>query len=349
MRLTLVVFTTRVPVGGVTTRYELANGMARRGHEVHLLHFCLPDLPDEVLRAYAFEPSIRHHRISGLPDDRYPEADIVLSPSLPPACGWPAQLFQSIGLFDKEFQAEAVRTPGPIICTSRWLVKHARRNGVPDKRLARVPVGIDHGVFRVVRPIADRPRRVAMLTHGLPSKGTGLGFAALEAVRARVPDLQIVLYGTRLPDHEMPVGADFFQLPDRETLVERVYNDSSVFLCPSLREGFGKPSVEAMASGCALVTFNNGGSEDFAIDGETALVCRRRDVDALAAAVTRLLLDDALRIDIETRGNEFVQRFDWEHSAALLEVVLNRYRRNPDVFGLAFTPSGEPVRGVTGP
>ena len=49
--------------------------------------------------------------------------------------------------------------------------------------------------------------------------------------------------------------------------------------------------MEAMACGAALVTYDNGGCRDYARDGETALVAPRRDVEALAAALTRLAAD----------------------------------------------------------
>ena len=60
------------------------------------------------------------------------------------------------------------------------------------------------------------------------------------------------------------------------------------------------PSMEAMACGAALVTYDNGGCRDYARDGETALVAPRRDVAALAAALGRVL-DDARCGDVSPR------------------------------------------------
>ena len=55
------------------------------------------------------------------------------------------------------------------------------------------------------------------------------------------------------------------------------------------------PPMEAMACGAALCTYDNGGCRDYAIDGRTALVAPRRDVDALAGRCRRLVEDEALR------------------------------------------------------
>ena len=62
-----------------------------------------------------------------------------------------------------------------------------------------------------------------------------------------------------------------------------------IYLCPSWDEGLGMPSMEAMACGSALVTYDNGGSRDYAHDGETALVAPRRDLPALVGALGRIL------------------------------------------------------------
>ena len=53
------------------------------------------------------------------------------------------------------------------------------------------------------------------------------------------------------------------------------------------------PPMEAMACGAALVTYDNGGCRDYARDGETALVAKRRDVDDLAAKLEQLAAEPA--------------------------------------------------------
>jgi phosphatidylinositol alpha-1,6-mannosyltransferase len=71
------------------------------------------------------------------------------------------------------------------------------------------------------------------------------------------------------------------------------------------------------------VTYDNGGSRDYARDGETALVAPRRDVPALAQALGRLLADHGLRARIAAAGLAFVQTtFDWDRAVSRLETVL---------------------------
>ena len=78
-----------------------------------------------------------------------------------------------------------------------------------------------------------------------------------------------------------------------------------------------------MACGAALVTFDTGGSRDYAMDGETALVAPRRDVAALAACLERVVEDRALRERIAGKGQAFVtSRFDWDRATARLEDII---------------------------
>jgi L-malate glycosyltransferase len=122
----------------------------------------------------------------------------------------------------------------------------------------------------------------------------------------------------------------FWRAPDHAALADRIYNDSRVFLQPSYHEGFGYTAVEAMACGCALVTTDNGGSRDYAMDGETALVVPPGDPAALAGAAERLLRDDAQRARLADAGSALTRRrFDWDDTAALLERHLEAYVADP--------------------
>ena len=80
------------------------------------------------------------------------------------------------------------------------------------------------------------------------------------------------------------------------------------------------PAMEAMACGAALLTYDNGGCRDYARDGETALVARRRDVDDLAVRLARLVGDGELRRRLAGAGRELITRsFDWDAAVARLE------------------------------
>ena len=129
----------------------------------------------------------------------------------------------------------------------------------PRHELVHVPLGLDHDRFRVVKPIANRPPRIAMMYGNNPLKGTRDGLEALTLVKERIPKVEVTVFGKVPPRNTgLPDGTTVLENPSQERL-RGVYNGSGIYLCPSISEGFGFPSVEAMACGCALVTTSNGG------------------------------------------------------------------------------------------
>ena len=193
-----------------------------------------------------------------------------------------------------------------------------------------VPYGLKHEKYRLVSPIEERPPLVSMAYHSHLPKGSAQGLAALSEVRKRVPEVEATVFSRMAPVHETPPWMTVATNPPQEFIVNEIYNRSRIFLCSSRVEGFGLPCIEAMACGAALVTTSNGGSDDYAIHGETALVCEPDDVTAMADHIERLLRDDELRIRLAKQGAQYVrQTFDWDVSAEQLETFLNEYAADP--------------------
>jgi glycosyltransferase involved in cell wall biosynthesis len=135
------------------------------------------------------------------------------------------------------------------------------------------------------------------------------------------------------PQHDVPEWATYIKTPPQRELVDEIYNMSRVFLCTSKVEGFGLPSVEAMACGAALVTTDNGGSRDYAVHPETSLVAPFGDSEALAAHAITLLEDESRCTAVATAGRDLAQRFTWERTGEMLEAFLERYTAEPAAYG----------------
>lgn len=329
--------------GGVDTLFSYADGLARRGHTVHLIHGpAIPDLissPDDI-SWHRFEPAITHHVVASLADPSLPAADVIFQPDAPPHLGQPVVLIQGYKLLAAALERPAFRAACPKVCVAGWLTRVGQAWGSPPEQLLHVPPGIDHQHFRPAGAATERPIDVAMLYTDHPVKGGADGLAALDLVRRRRPDLRVVLFGM-LPPGELPPWATFRQAPDHETLAAEIYGCAKVFLQPSWREGFGLTAVEAMACGAALVTTDNGGSEDYARPGFTAEVAPPRDPASLAAAIERLLDDDAHRGNVARAGEDLAATFTWDHAAELLEDHLERYLADPAA--LQRPPSDAPM------
>ena len=326
--------------GGVTALYEFANGMARRGHEVHFVHGpAWPGLITSVdqLAWFRFEPSVVHHVIEVVTADALPAADVAFHADLP-GTALPVAVVQGFRMVPLELERQVFVQPGPKVCVSSWLVDLGRRFGVPAARLWHVPMGLDHQRFALRVAAADRPYDVAMWDNPHPSKGSNLGWQVLAEAKRAVPALRAVVFSHEalrpesvrraeaMPWVDIRVGLD------QDGLATEVYDQARSFLQPSFVEGFGFTAVEAMACGAALVTTANGGARDYAFDGDTALVRPVGDLQGLAGAVAELATDEALRARIAAAGERYVRRFDWDVGAEVLERHLEAYLDDPEPF-----------------
>lgn len=104
--------------------------------------------------------------------------------------------------------------------------------------------------------------------------------------------------------------------------VPEVLSLADVFVFASESEGFGLAVLEAMAAARPVVAFRLPAIEEFAADGESALLVGRGDVAGLAAAVRKVLADPSLGAALGRAGRATVeQRFPPDAVARTFEEV----------------------------
>ena len=104
--------------------------------------------------------------------------------------------------------------------------------------------------------------------------------------------------------------------------VEGLYRLARVFAYPSLHEGFGMPVLEAMHRGVPVASSNATALPEIA--GDAAELFEPRDVEAIAAALRRLLTDEQRRAELVERGTRRAAEFGWDRTA---RAVLGSYER----------------------
>ena len=83
---------------------------------------------------------------------------------------------------------------------------------------------------------------------------------------------------------------------------ERFFREADIFVQPTFEDCFPLTIVEAMRYGLPVVTTDEGAIPDMVVDGENGFVCPRREVQALASTIERLLNDKELRKQMGRNG-----------------------------------------------
>ena len=344
------------PSGGFKVVYEYANRLVARGHQVSVIHPRRLELPTEEkvtirslarvtrwrLREIFSKPVIRWHRIDPrvrllyVPDcdpRHIPDADVLFATAwhtvrpvmqCPLDKGIKCYLIQHYETFlgPQNLVDATWRAPLRKVVVSKWLAGIGEHLGADN--ISHIPIGIDHQLYRVTRPIAQRPRQVAMMFSHVSFKRSADGIRALQIAKQQFPDLRGVLFGASQRAPSVPDWMTYIADPGQDQIVETILNASSIILSSSLAEGFGLPPAEGAACGCAMVSTDSGGVRDFIIPGQTGLLSAPGDPEALARNLCLLLDNDDLRIRLAESGREFVQHFNWDYSTDLLESFLNQ-------------------------
>ena len=114
-----------------------------------------------------------------------------------------------------------------------------------------------------------------------------------------------------------------------DSYVRMAYAGASVFLFPSLAEGFGWPIAEAMASGCPVITTNEAPMTEVA--GDAGFLIPRRPIDKnetaawasdAAGVIGRILkLSHAALEEVKASGISNAKRFDTEIALDRIEKI----------------------------
>jgi starch synthase len=213
-----------------------------------------------------------------------------------------------------------------ILLMSKFAQKSFVENGEPLKKTSVIPPGVNLSTFNRVR-CAESSRFVVLFVGALTvQKGIHTLISAF--MRANIRDSELVLIGSR--------GAEADRLlsgTDRRITVlghveggklKNYYSTASVFVLPSIQDGYGMVVLEAMACGCAVVVSRNAGASDCVEENKTGVTFSAGDVGALEGILRYLNNNPRDRQRMALAGQSMVaSRFGWPRYA---ENVLDEYR-----------------------
>jgi len=244
-----------------------------------------------------------------------------------------------LGPAQRRWRAAILGGAAAVFAVSRFTAGLVGGLGVPPGRVVTAPNGVDLGRFRPVDPgpwrrLAPAGRPVVLSAGRLVRrKGIDTLLRACAALPRSLPPPALVVAGDG-PDRPrlealargLGVPARFLgRVPDRD--LPALYSAADLFVLAAREEpngdveGFGLVLLEAAACGTPSVACRSGGVPDAVDDGVSGLLVPPDDPPALAAALTRLLSDEALRRRLSCGARARAARSGWE---AAVEPIARR-------------------------
>lgn len=165
-----------------------------------------------------------------------------------------------------------------------------------------------------------RPRIIIVGNAMLKFKGFDIILKALDLVKDRGYDFD-VLWITQSQPENCPDYIDVAINPPQDKIPE-LYRKSDIYICGSYYEACSLPPLEAMASGCAVITTRCGGIDEYAKEGYNCLMSDPGDYESIALNLVRLLEDRELRLELVKNGLNTVKEFTWDKAIDVLEDTL---------------------------
>lgn len=197
--------------------------------------------------------------------------------------------------------------------------------GIPPERIANVQQApLEQFQAISARPMSrDRLNRILTVGQFTPYKGLPHIAATVNQVLTMNPEARFTWagFGADMRDAALnllePRVRDRCNVPGRlddRDLIE-LFDTHGVFLFPSIKEGFGKAFLEAMARGLCVVATSVGGMRDVIVEGENGFLVTPGDVAGLVERIGRLWSDPELAHRVSESARITAARYTWERVA----------------------------------
>jgi glycosyltransferase involved in cell wall biosynthesis len=231
-------------------------------------------------------------------------------------------------------ERRALAAVARVVVTSRQTAEGLADYGVPSERISIVEPGTDPAPL--ARGSAGGVVELLCVATLIPRKGHAILLDALQTL-AHLP-WRLTCVGSASRDRDTATRlceltrargwTDRVELAGEvgHDLVDAHYDRAHVFVLPTLYEGYGMVVAEALARGLPVVSTACGGIPDL-VDKSSGLIVPPGDVDALAAALSRVVGDAAFRGALKAGAAAARERLPtWDDAAARMEAALGGRR-----------------------
>lgn len=216
-----------------------------------------------------------------------------------------------------------------VVCLSDYQKNAYMQWGISEKKLAKIPYGIDTDRYR---PLSVRNfKRLMFAGATIKAKGIDLLLEAFKRLKKSLPDLELHIYGDAtlwgsaegVKVSEYLPGVFFYGKVSKEEII-RAYGESALCVIPTVpelyQESLPRSSLEAQACGCPVVGTKSGGLPETFLNGKTGFLVEPLSVDNLARVIENAIKkEDTLKAMSEEAVKFIKENFSFERQIRRLE------------------------------
>ncbi len=119
------------------------------------------------------------------------------------------------------------------------------------------------------------------------------------------------MFGTREEPKNLPSWIKYYKNASQSTTID-IYNSIGIFVCGTIKEGFGLTGLEAMACGATLVSTDYLGAREYALNGVNSILSPVTDYKKLGENISLIIDNPSLRLRLAKAGVETAADFSWD-------------------------------------
>lgn len=173
---------------------------------------------------------------------------------------------------------------------------------------AVIPCGYDSDIFKPLPDVKREDDVLLALGRRFFQKNFMFSFRAWKKLGESRP--RFWLFGGEPDMKTLDSKITYFTKPSEQE-VNKLHNQSTVFVQTSYHEGFCLPILEAMATGAAIVCTDAHGNRDFCHNGKNCIVVPHDDEKMLVDAYKKLFSNAKLREKLGKAAKETAKRYQW--------------------------------------
>lgn len=189
-----------------------------------------------------------------------------------------------------------------------------------------IPNALDHTIFKIINTSSPKiPQYILMMgNESIEFKGIPKIVEAFNKVKGEYPELQLYWINPKEPGPGWGNAADRVFVNPTQTEIAELFRNAYCYISASEYETFSLPVLEAMATGCPVISTENSGVLEYGIHDFNLLLTRIGDLDDLVIKMMNLLDDVELRDKLILNGLQTAQQYDWVNVISKLKDFLQQ-------------------------